>query len=126
MCVLGFERPLFGCTSRQAVHAPRHCTFDSNVVLILQAFTGKPARGLQNTPSRLLQEVQSQLPTTAYGLVNSRGFYRAAAEAGVKDCVLQLCGQGYPLIRTGPAADIMSQILAQADEAAQRLCAGGS
>lgn len=88
-----------------------------------QAFTGKPARGLHNTPSRQLQDLQSQLPTTAYGLVNSRPFYRAAADAGARECCMQLCGQGYPLCRTGPAADIVQQILAEADQAAQQLCA---
>jgi nitronate monooxygenase len=89
----------------------------------LQAFTGKPARGMHNTPSKLLHEVQNQLPTTAYGLVNGRGFYCAAAEAGLKECCLQLCGQGYPLCRTGPAAAIVQQLLAEADQAAQQLCA---
>jgi nitronate monooxygenase len=91
-----------------------------------QAFTGKPARGLHNTPSRLLQDIQSQLPTTAYGLVNGRGFYTAAAQAGFKDCCMQLCGQGYPLCRTGPAAEIVAALLAEADEAAQQLCAGSA
>lgn len=89
-----------------------------------QAFTGKPARGLHNTPSRLLHDIQSQLPTSAYGLVNGRGFYTAAAQAGVKDCCMQLCGQGYPLCRTGPAADIVAALMAEADEAARQLCAG--
>lgn len=91
----------------------------------LQAYTGKPARGMHNTPSTLLHETQSQLPTTAYGLVNGRGFDRAAAEAGLKECCLQLCGQGYPLCRTGAAVEIMQQLLTEADEAAQQLCASG-
>lgn len=92
---------------------------------VLQAFTGKPARGLHNTPSRQLHEVQSKLPTSAYGLVNSRPFYGVAAAAGLKDCCIQLCGQGYPLCRTGSAAEIVRHILAEADEAAQQLCASG-
>lgn len=93
------------------------------LLVCLQAFTGKPARGMHNTPSKLLHEVQQQLPTTAYGLINSRGFYRTAAEAGLKESCLQLCGQGYPLCRTGSAAMIMQQLLAEANEAAQQLCA---
>lgn len=88
----------------------------------MQAFTGKPARGLHNTPSRVLQDLQAQLPTTAYGLVNARGFYRAAAEAGSRDYTLQLCGQGYPSCRTGPASDIVKQLLSEAEAAVQQLC----
>eukprot|EP00775_Hariotina_reticulata_P002724 gene2724-3021_t len=53
--------------------------------VVTQAFTSRPARGLITQVTKDLQEVQRQLPTSMYGLVNARPLFMAAAEAGLPE-----------------------------------------
>jgi hypothetical protein len=40
--------------------------------MLLQAFTGRPARGLTNQAARDLQQLQEQLPLSLIGLVSGQ------------------------------------------------------
>lgn len=48
----------------------------------------------------------------------------AAAEAGLPEYVMQLCGQGYPLCREGCAADLMQKLVQEADSCVQHFTTG--
>lgn len=86
--------------------------------VITRAFSGRPARGLVNRFSR---EHSAHAPA-AYPQVHhlSKPIRAAAGAAGDPEAVSVWAGQTYPLARSGPAADIIDTLRAQARDALAR------
>jgi hypothetical protein len=56
--------------------------------------------------------------------VNARPLFMAAAQAGLSEYVMQLCGQGYPLCREGSTAELMQRLVQEAESCVQHLTKG--
>ena len=88
---------------------------------ITEKFSGKPARGLVN---RFMTEM-AQAPQLAFPAQNSiTGKLRAAsAKAGKPDCVALWAGQGAPLARALPAAELIDRLETETVAAIRRAAA---
>jgi len=53
--------------------------------------------------------------------VSARPFFNAAAQAGLQEYVLQLCGQGYPMCRECSAGVLLQLLVAEADDCVLQL-----
>ncbi|MCP2252171.1 nitronate monooxygenase [Prauserella aidingensis] len=83
---------------------------------ITRAFSGRPARGLEN---RFLRENSAGAPAAYPQLNNITKPVRAAATAaGDPEAVSLWAGQTYPLTGSGPAEGIVAQLVDEAREAA--------
>jgi nitronate monooxygenase len=87
--------------------------------LVTEKFSGKPARGLRN---RFMQEMQAA-PQIAFPAQNSlMGKLRqASAKAGRPDFVAMWSGQGAPLSRALPAAELIDKLEAETVAAIRNL-----
>ena len=88
---------------------------------ITEKFTGKPARGLAN---RFMTEMAQapQLPFPAQNSITGK-LRQASAKAGKPDCVAMWAGQGAPLSRALPAAELIERLEAETVEAIGRTAA---
>ena len=88
---------------------------------ITSAFSGRPARGIRNAFVRHAES--SGLPILPFPIQNkATGPLRAAAaRQGNPDYVSLWAGQAFPLARRMSAAELVRTIVAEYDEAAQRL-----
>jgi nitronate monooxygenase len=105
-------------TSEPYRRAVREATGSDTV--ITRAFSGKPARGLANRMTREL--AGAELPP--YPVMNAltRPLRRAAAAAGRPELLSLWAGQGVPLARELPAAEIVRALEQETDAALERLC----
>jgi nitronate monooxygenase len=89
---------------------------------ITEKFSGKPARGLAN---RFMREMQDK-PQLAFPAQNSiTGKLRqAAVKAGKPEFVAMWAGQGAPLSRALPAAELIARLEAETVQAIQQLLQG--
>jgi len=88
---------------------------------ITEKFSGKPARGLVN---RFMTEMAQapQLPFPAQNSITGK-LRQASAKAGKPDCVAMWAGQGAPLSRALPAAELIERLEAETVEAIRRAAA---
>jgi nitronate monooxygenase len=88
---------------------------------ITEKFSGKPARGLVN---RFMTEMAQapQLPFPAQNSITGK-LRQASAKAGKPDCVAMWAGQGAPLSRALPAAQLIERLEAETVEAIRRAAA---
>ena len=88
---------------------------------ITEKFTGKPARGLVN---RFMTEMAqaAQLPFPAQNSITGK-LRQASAKAGKPDCVALWAGQGAPLSRALPAAELIERLEAETVDAIRRAAA---
>jgi nitronate monooxygenase len=88
---------------------------------ITEKFSGKPARGLVN---RFITEMAQapQLPFPAQNSITGKP-RQAAAKAGRPDCIAMWAGQGAPLSRALPAAQLIEHLEAETVEAIRRTAA---
>ena len=88
---------------------------------ITEKFSGKPARGLVN---RFMTEMAQapQLPFPAQNSITGK-LRQASAKAGKPDCVAMWAGQGAPLSRALPAAELIECLEAETVEAIRRAAA---
>ena len=88
---------------------------------ITEKFSGKPARGLVN---RFITEM-AQAPQLAFPAQNSitAKLRQASARAGKPDCIALWAGQGAPLSRALPAAQLVERLEAETVEAIRRTAA---
>jgi nitronate monooxygenase len=85
---------------------------------ITRAFTGRPARGIAN---RFMAEHDAHAPAGYPDVHHVTAPVRAAARAqGDADGINLWAGQAYALARSGPAAEIVRAIAAEAREALRR------
>jgi len=101
---------------KQALLAQR-----ADATRVTRAFSGRAARGIRN---RFMEEVgahEAALP--GFPALNSmtRGIRGAAAKAGDADALSLWAGQGAPLARALPAAELLSKLV---DETSRRLDEG--
>jgi len=89
---------------------------------ITEKFSGKPARGLAN---RFMREMEDK-PQLAFPAQNSiTGKLRqASAKAGKPDFIAMWAGQGAPLSRALPAAELIARLEAETVQAIQQLMKG--
>ncbi|HVK22938.1 MAG TPA: nitronate monooxygenase [Actinokineospora sp.] len=87
--------------------------------VVTRAFSGRPARGMAN---RFITEYGPHAPA-AYPEIHhlTRPVRAAAARAGDQEAMALWAGQGYPLAREMPVAELVHAILGEFDEAATRL-----
>ena len=88
---------------------------------ITEKFSGKPARGLANRFMREMRDVP-QLPFPAQNALVAP-LRQASAKAGKPDFVAMWAGQGVPMARALPAADLVAALEAETLEALDRLAA---
>jgi nitronate monooxygenase len=82
---------------------------------LTRAFTGRPARGIEN---RFMREHEADAPIAYPAVHNLTAPVRATARAaGDPDGINLWAGQAYPLARSGPAAEIIRTIAADARSA---------
>jgi nitronate monooxygenase len=90
---------------------------------ITRAFSGRAARGLRN---RFLEEM-ADAPVLPYPLQHAMtaDLRREAARAGRGELLSLWAGQGAPLARARPAADLVRDLVRETEEALARLVDGG-
>lgn len=88
---------------------------------ITEKFSGKPARGLVN---RFITEMAQapQLPFPAQNSITAK-LRQASAKASRPDCIAMWAGQGAPLSRALPAAQLIERLEAETVEAIRRSAA---
>jgi nitronate monooxygenase len=100
---------------KQAVLARR----EEDQTTLTRAFSGRFARGLRNR----FTEALADAPVLPYPLQNSMtaDLRRAAAKAGKADLLSLWAGQGVPLARALPAAELFRALVRETEEAVARL-----
>jgi len=88
---------------------------------ITEKFSGKPARGLVN---RFITEMAPapQLPFPAQNSITGK-LRQASAKAGRPDCIAMWAGQGAPLSRAFPAAQLIERLEAETVDAIRQTAA---
>jgi nitronate monooxygenase len=101
-------------------HAHRHALAQGTPTALTRAFTGRPARGIENRFMRLHEQ---QAPLAYPEVHNMAAPVRAAArERDDPDGFNLWAGQAYPLARAEPAAELVRSL---ADEAREALRSAG-
>jgi nitronate monooxygenase len=95
---------------------------DDDDTTLTRAFSGKTARGLRNR----FVEAMEGAPVLPYPLQNSMtaDLRREAAKAGKADLLSLWAGQGAPLSRARPAADLVRDLVRETEQALARLAGG--
>jgi nitronate monooxygenase len=103
------------------VHKDSLLAAREDTTLITEKFSGKPARGLAN---RFMREMAAapQLPFPAQNALTGR-LRAASAKAGNPDFVAMWSGQGAPMSRALPAAQLVAALEAETLECLDRLAA---
>lgn len=85
-------------------------------VTTIRSFSGRAARGLRNTYVKAMTAIEASLP--GYPITNAltSPLRKAAVAAGRADLINEWCGQGAPLARAMPAAELVAVLM---DEYAQ-------
>ena len=105
------------------IYKARILAAQEDETVITEKFSGKPARALTN---RFIREMHArQAPQLAFPAHNSLlGKLRAtAAKSGNADFVALWAGQAVPLARALPAAELVATLVAETEEALDRLAA---
>lgn len=84
---------------------------------LTRAFTGRRARGIVNRFLAEHEDAPSAYPEVHYATAPLRA---AARQAGDPEAVNLWAGQAYPLARAEPAADVVTRLVAEAEEALSR------
>jgi nitronate monooxygenase len=92
---------------------------DDDDTTLTRAFSGKTARGLRNR----FVEAMEGAPLLPYPFQNSMtaDLRREAAKAGKADLLSLWAGQGAPLSRARPAADLVGELVRETEQALARL-----
>ncbi|WP_436495290.1 nitronate monooxygenase [Actinokineospora sp. HUAS TT18] len=87
--------------------------------VVTRAFSGRPARGMAN---RFIEEYGPHAPA-AYPEIHhlTRPVRAAAAKAGDPEAMALWAGQGYPLARELPVAELVEVLAGELDEAVRKL-----
>ena len=100
------------------IHRAALTSPDFPTTTVTEAFTGRPARGLTN---RFMREYDGLAPAD-YPYVHhlTSPLRKAAAAAGDPHGMAMWAGQGFPLVRAAPAAELLATLTAEARAAADR------
>ena len=96
-----------------------HAREDATVVT--RAFSGRPARGLVNRFIEAMAPVEQDLPPFPVQNALTRDIRTAAARAGDRECLSLWAGQGVPMSRALPAADLVHQLIEETEAALAHL-----
>lgn len=113
------------CPESGAPRVHKDCVLDSKEdgTLVTEKFSGKPARAIANRFLREMHErAAPQLVFPAQNMLTGK-LRSAAAKAGNPDFVAMYAGQGAPLSRVLPAAELVAALEAETLEALDRLAA---
>ncbi|HXM81173.1 MAG TPA: nitronate monooxygenase [Burkholderiales bacterium] len=104
------------------VHKGALLRLEEDDTRLTEKFSGKPARGLVN---RFMKEMEGgpHLPFPAQNSITGK-LRQASAKAGKPDFVAMWAGQGAPLSRALPAAELIARLEAEAVQAIQQLMKG--
>jgi len=103
------------------VHKDSVLAAREDTTLITEKFSGKPARGLANRFNREMRDAP-QLPFPAQNALTAP-LRAASAKAGNPDFVAMWSGQGAPMSRALPAAELVAALEAETLECLDRLAA---
>jgi nitronate monooxygenase len=103
------------------VHKDNVLAAREDTTLITEKFSGKPARGLPNRFNREMRDAP-QLPFPAQNALTAP-LRAASAKAGSPDFVAMWSGQGAPMSRALPAAELVAALEAETLECLDRLAA---
>jgi len=109
----------FLATNESSVHTEhRRALLGSHAgpTVVTQALTGKPARALVNSWTREMDVLQRQLPNCFNGNPAGRTLAGAAAKANRPDLMIMWAGDGFARCRALPAADLVTEIVKEAEE----------
>lgn len=103
---------------KEAILAAR----DDDGTTLTRAFSGRWARGLRNR----FTDALAAAPVLPYPLQNSltSDLRREAAKAGKADLLSLWAGQGVPLARARPAAELLRELVRETEAAVARLAGG--
>jgi len=96
-----------------------HARDDATV--ITRAFSGRPARGLVNRFIEEMAPVEADLPPFPVQNALTRDIRTAAARAGDREGLSLWAGQGVPMSRDLPAAELVRQLMQETEAAFARV-----
>jgi nitronate monooxygenase len=100
------------CPEAGTAAAHRRALSSAHVTSVTRAFSGRPARGIRNRFVELFERVEAApFPEQQRLTADIRA---AAARAGRVDFMQMWAGQGAPMIRSMPAADLVATLAAEA------------
>jgi nitronate monooxygenase len=105
------------CPEAETSEVHRRALEGEEPTALTRAFTGRRARGIVNRFLAEHEDAPSAYPEIHYATAPLRA---AAREAGDPEAVNLWAGQAYPLARAEPAADVVSRLAAEAEEALSR------
>lgn len=91
-----------------------------DATMITRAFSGRPARGLVNRFIEAMAPVEDELPPFPVQNALTRTIRTAAAHAGDQEALSLWAGQGVPMSRNLPAADLVRQLMQETEAALTR------
>jgi nitronate monooxygenase len=91
---------------------------DASATTVTHAFTGRPARGLHTPFFDELERSGTEIPPYPLQAMLVMELREAGLERDELDVVIRLAGQGAPMIRELPAADLVARLAAEAEAAA--------
>ncbi|TMI06457.1 MAG: nitronate monooxygenase, partial [Betaproteobacteria bacterium] len=104
------------------VHKDALLRLDEDDTRLTEKFSGKPARGLANRFMREMED-KPQLAFPAQSSITGK-LRQASAKAGKPDFIAMWAGQGAPLSRALPAAELIARLEAETVQAIQQLLKG--
>ena len=114
----------FLLADQAAVSAPWRAALESagdDPTRLTRAFTGRPARGLENRFMREMRAVEDHVPPYPVQNQLTQPLRAAAAQAGRADMLSLWAGQGVRLAKRGDAGEMVGEWWAEAKAASQAL-----
>ena len=96
----------------------------SGDTVVTPAFTGRPARALRTGWVDEIESSGAELPPYPLQAMLLAELRAAGLESGELETVMRLAGQGAPLLRRGPAADLVGELAAETEAALIRAAGG--
>jgi len=114
---LGTAFLLAGETASSSAYRESLRTHSARETVVTDVFSGRFARGIRN---RFIEEMSGEVNRAPYPYQNAltRDIRNAGASKGGSDVLSLWAGQAFPLARSGPAAEIIREIMQQARNAA--------
>jgi nitronate monooxygenase len=90
---------------------------DASATTVTHAFTGRPARGIRTSFFDELEHSSSEIPPYPLQAMLLAELRETGLERGELDVVMRLAGQGAPMVRELPAAELVERLVAEAEAA---------
>jgi nitronate monooxygenase len=90
---------------------------DASATTVTHAFTGRPARGVQTPFFEQLERSETEIPPYPLQAMLVAELRQAGLERDELEVVMRLAGQGAPMVRELPAAELVARLASEADAA---------